>query len=255
MKVKFLGSASSLPDKNEDSPCFLVNEKYLFDCGFSVLTALKDTDCDLSELRYIFFTHMHHDHYLGFPALLFYLIHSKNVPLNELTIVGPEKDVERVVKLSYDFLQLNEFFNGIPLPKIVKLAPGETLETEDFTIKTRRSQHPVQALMYKISDGVRTLAISGDGTYLSDSTEFYFGADALIHDSTLGSFVANDDPRKRQCGHSTLYEAVMACENSSVPVLFPVHMNLQNCKDSIKKVQPTTNVKIVFPEKGKEFEI
>lgn len=41
MNVRFLGSASSVPNVGNDCPCFLVNNKYLVDCGYSVLTALS----------------------------------------------------------------------------------------------------------------------------------------------------------------------------------------------------------------------
>ncbi len=42
MKLTFLGSTASIPNTCEDSPCFLVNERYLFDCGFHVCSGLRD---------------------------------------------------------------------------------------------------------------------------------------------------------------------------------------------------------------------
>jgi len=109
MQLKFLGTTASIPDLHEDSPCFIIQDKYLFDCGFHVLGALRETGSDLSKIRYIIFSHMHHDHYIGLAGLLFYFIHSKVLNIHDLVILGPAADVERVVKLTYDFLQLDRF--------------------------------------------------------------------------------------------------------------------------------------------------
>lgn len=61
MEVKILGNTASIPDVGKDCPCFLVNEEFLIDCGLDVLSDLRETNCDLSKIRYIIFTHMHYN--------------------------------------------------------------------------------------------------------------------------------------------------------------------------------------------------
>lgn len=65
MKLTFLGPTGSIPDSGEDSPCFLANEENLFDCGFDVCGAMRANGTLPDKIWYIFFTHMHHDHYIG----------------------------------------------------------------------------------------------------------------------------------------------------------------------------------------------
>ncbi len=257
MKIKFLGTTASTPDKNNDSPCFLVNGNMLFDCGFDVFGALRATDTDLSKIRYIFFTHMHHDHYIGLAGLLFSFIHQRAVPLDELTVIGPSEDVERVMQLAYDFLQLDTFYKELPRPRVIGIKAGESFDADGVNVFVASSRHPVQALAYRLSDGDKTLAASGDTMYTPALADFFKDADALIHDSTLGVGDMPDAnaPRGVSCGHSTLREAADIAERANIPVLFPVHMSESNCTYAKEQVQNLTKVNIICPIRGTEYEI
>lgn len=251
MKLKFLGTTASIPDVGEDCPCFLVNERYLFDCGFDVLGALRETDCDLAKIDHIIFTHMHHDHYLGLASLLFYYIHSGVKNIKDITILGPEKDVERVVNLAYGYLQLDLFYPSHSRPKIIPLSDGAEYRTDDVVIKCGLSTHPVDARCYRfISSDGNSLAISGDTMYREESVKLFSGASALIHDSTLGFREG-----KGNNGHSTILEAIKIAELSDIDTLFPVHMSVQNARVSAEKSRALTNVKIISPQKGVTYEI
>lgn len=249
IKLKFLGTTASIPDIGEDCPCFLVNERYLFDCGFNVISALRETDCDLSKIDHIIFTHMHHDHYLGLATLLFHFIHSGVKNIKDLTILGPEKDVERVVNLTYSYLQLDLFYPTVGRPKIIPIRENDEYKTDGAVIKCGASAHPVDARCYKfISADGSSLAISGDTLCREESVPLFSGADALIHDSTLGYMEG-----KGGYGHSTILEAIKIAELSAIPTLFPVHMSVKNAEYSVEKAAPSTNVKLIAPKKGTEY--
>lgn len=109
MKIMFLGSGSSVPDVGNDCPCFLINEKYLVDCGYNVLSALRENKCDISKIEYIIFTHMHHDHYIGLAGLLFYMMQSRCKDIADLKIIGPV-DLKDVLERTYNFLLLDRIF-------------------------------------------------------------------------------------------------------------------------------------------------
>jgi ribonuclease Z len=70
--LTFLGIASAVPDAGEDTSSFLVNEELLFDCGWANVLQMRALGYDPLRVQTLFFTHCHHDHYLGLPALLFY---------------------------------------------------------------------------------------------------------------------------------------------------------------------------------------
>lgn len=255
MKLKFLGTTASTPDVGEDSPCFLVNERYLFDCGWYAAGGLRETDCAAQKVRYVIFTHMHHDHYLGLPSLLFYFIHNKLMPLGELTIVGPAGDVERVVGLAFELLQLDRFYPTIGRPQVVGLEPGEKLETADMLIESAKSVHPVDGLCYKLTDktdGCR-LAASGDTTYAPHLPPFFAGCDAIVHEATLGLSPKNT-PASQRCGHSNIFEALRTAEEAGIPTLYPVHMSVENAKRTCASVT-SEKVEIIRPVRGAEYTV
>lgn len=256
MKLKILGSTASIPDVNNDCPCFLINEKYLFDCGFDVLSDLRETGCDLSKIRYICFTHMHHDHYLGLPALLFYFIHSHALDLDKLTVIGPRDNLREVLDYTYKFLQLKKYYPDICLPQVKELDGGETFTLEEMTFATKKGNHSVPAVKYKLTEDNtgKSVAIAGDTRYTPDDNLFFKGCNVLLHDSTLS--IADDKIKlERPSGHSTIYEAVLAAENSEIGTLFPMHMSVKRAEDASKTAQSGTTVEIIPPERGKEYEI
>ncbi len=254
MNIRFLGSASSIPDKNNDCPCFLINGKYLVDCGYNVLTQLRNRDTDISKIEYIIFTHMHHDHYIGLAGLLFFMMQSKQKNIGDLTFIGPETMPE-VLKRTYNFLQLDKFFLGQKMPKEIVLNEGEFFENDDVLISAGISYHPVSARCYRFEDKIskKVLAITGDTAYKADMKDLFKNANAIIHDCTLGASHPTDAPETRSCGHSSVYEAIKLCEEANIPILFPVHMNDADCLYSIKEAQPTTKVDVKFPSKDFDY--
>ena len=254
MKLRFLGSGSSVPDVGNDCPCFLTNEKYLVDCGYSVLTALRNAHADISKIQYIIFTHLHHDHYIGLAGLLFYMLQSRAKNIGELTIIGPET-LPEVLERTYSFLQLDKFFQGQKLPEFKVINDGETIETDDALITAGSVYHPVSGRCYKFYDKIseKTLAISGDTAYKQTMEQLFKNADALIHDCTLGSANPTDNPANRVCGHSYLTEAINLCENANIPKLFPVHLNDANAKKCIEKLKSSTKTLLLFPTRDEDF--
>ena len=254
MNIKFLGSASALPNAGNDCPCFIINGKYLFDCGYSVVTSLWEANQDVSQIEYIIFTHMHHDHYIGLAGLLFYMLQSKKKNLEDLTIIGPS-DVNEVLERTYSFLLLDKHFLDAKRPKVITINAGETISNDDFTLTAGSCFHPVDARCYRFTDKFdgKSLAITGDTALKTDMANLFRNADAIIHDCTLGTHIPTDDPQFRQCGHSCIYEALTLCEVADIPILFPVHMNSDVARNAIEAVKGFTKTKVMYPEKHIEF--
>lgn len=251
-----MGSASSVPDVDNDCPCFLINGKYLVDCGYNVLSQLRKRGTDLSKIEYVIFTHMHHDHYIGLAGLLFFLIQSGQKDIGELTFLGPETMPE-VLERTYSFLQLDRFFLHVKKPACRVLADGETFETEDLRIRVGVTCHPVVSRCYRMEEKStrKVLAVTGDTAYQEDMAQLFDHADAILHDCTLGAIVLKDPAAARACGHSTVYEAIRLCERAGIPVLFPMHMNNAACADSIAAAQPKTKVKLCVPSLAEDYRL
>ena len=78
MEIIFLGKSKCIPDEiHGDTPCFIVNKKYLVDLGYKSTLTLADVGIDPNNIKHVFVTHCHHDHIIGLPLFLFYKIQTK----------------------------------------------------------------------------------------------------------------------------------------------------------------------------------
>src|SRR3712207_9547614 len=69
----FLGTSGSMPTAQRAPTAILVRrggERLLFDCAEGTQRQLLRSNVGLIELREVFLTHYHADHYLGLPGML-----------------------------------------------------------------------------------------------------------------------------------------------------------------------------------------
>src|SRR5919107_164396 len=95
-QLTFLGAAAVLPAPGEDTASFLINGTLLVDCGWHAALKMQTYGYDPTRVETLFFTHCHHDHYMGLPGLLFFRgMRQSNAGkvLSPLTIVGPPDDL------------------------------------------------------------------------------------------------------------------------------------------------------------------
>jgi ribonuclease Z len=90
LDVVFLGTAGSMPTAQRAPTALLVRrggERLLFDCAEGTQRQLLRSAIGLVELREIFLTHYHADHYLGLPGMLkTFALRGRTLPL---TVYGP----------------------------------------------------------------------------------------------------------------------------------------------------------------------
>lgn len=249
--IMFLGTTACIFDKNDDDPCFLINKKYLFDTGFALVNNLVNNDVEPLDIKYLFFTHMHHDHYISLPAFLFYYI-QKGGNLSELKIIGPANDVRRIVKKAMDFLEFKK--PESEWVQVIELEPDETYETEDMIFETCNSVHGVQGLCYRITDKNTKAVIcaTGDTQLNANLNTFFKGCDLLVHEISLGF---EENPLVRH-GHSTVYEAVDLANDVGAKQLFFVHNSRKISEDVIKYADAKFKGKVaLWPEIGVYYKV
>src|ERR671924_864890 len=90
LDLVFLGTSGSMPTAQRAPTALLVRrggERLLFDCAEGTQRQLLRSAVGLVELRDIFLTHYHADHYLGLPGLLkTFALRGRELPL---TVHGP----------------------------------------------------------------------------------------------------------------------------------------------------------------------
>jgi ribonuclease Z len=150
LDVVFLGTAGSMPTAQRAPSATLLRrggERVLFDCGEGTQRQLLRSAVGLLELREVFVSHYHADHYLGLPGMLkTFALRGRELPI---TIYGPRGlrdlfgSLRRIFgKLSYDY-------------ELVELSPGDVLGRGDYELVAFEVRHSVTALGYALVEAPR----------------------------------------------------------------------------------------------------
>jgi ribonuclease Z len=150
LDVVFLGTSASVPTAQRAPTALVVRrggDRLLFDCGEGTQRQLLRSSVGLVELREVFVSHFHADHYLGLPGMLkTFALRGRDLPL---TIYGPPG-------LTDLFASLRRIFGKLTYPlELVELQPGEVLEREEYNLVTFPVAHGVQALGYALVEHPR----------------------------------------------------------------------------------------------------
>jgi ribonuclease Z len=150
LDVVFLGTSGSMPTAQRAPTAILVRrggERLLFDCAEGTQRQLLRSNVGLIELREVFLTHYHADHYLGLPGMLkTFALRGREIPI---TIYGPPGLVDL-------FGALRRIFGKLTYPyELVELRAGETLERDDYRLATFAVNHGVSAIGYALIEAPR----------------------------------------------------------------------------------------------------
>lgn len=249
-EVIFLGTSGCVPDIGNDTSSMIVNRKYLFDTGWSVIANLRQIGIEPAGISHLFFTHLHHDHYLSLPSMLFYYL-CKSKPLNQLKIIGPQLDVERVVRLAYDYLQVDRFYTNAGYPTIIPLNPGDSYRDDAVEFTTCSTLHPVQGLCYRMTDHRtgKVVSITGDTACHPPLVEHVRSSHLLIHEASLGP-VSAESEKNKQYLHSGAKDAGRVAMEADVDKLFLVHGTVAKAEECVAAAAKYFNKEIVWPETG-----
>ena len=239
--LTFLGIASAVPEAGEDTASFLVNGELLFDCGWCNVLKMREFGFDPLQVRTLFFTHCHHDHYLGLPALFFYraMRAHQSGKMAPLRIVGPPDDLPLVVELARRFLQEARFSALEPALVLVPLEPGATWQSDRYEIQTIRALHPVTGVCGRLLDkqSGAVIAFSGDTMPHPELAALARGADVLIHEASLPPGAEPD----ARWGHSRAVDAAQIALEAGVKALRLVHAGAGH------RAAPLAAAQAIFP--------
>jgi ribonuclease Z len=150
LDVVFLGTAGSMPTAQRNPTALLVRrggERLLFDCAEGTQRQLLRSEIGLVELREVFLTHYHADHYLGLPGMMkTFALRGREIPL---TVYGPPglKDL---------FGALRRIFGRLTYEyTLVELRPGDVLERDDYELVTFPVAHALSGVGYAIVETPR----------------------------------------------------------------------------------------------------
>ena len=150
LDLVFLGTAGSMPTADRSPTALLVRrggERLLFDCAEGTQRQMLRSSLGLIDLREVFLTHYHADHYLGLPGMLkTFSLRGREVPI---TIYGPPGLTELFTSLRRIFGKLTYRY------ELAELRPGDRLERGDYRLETFPVEHGVSSIGYALVEDDR----------------------------------------------------------------------------------------------------
>ena len=239
-----LGSGGSSPDPDRSSPGQLVevdNELLLIDCGPGTGTRIMKAGFDPKRVSRIFLTHLHIDHTLEFPSIVFgnYLLGKSD----RTYLYGPPGTV--------DFCKLL-FEKVYPYaPEIVQLIRKEGLdiashdvterfvyEARGYRVLTTQVEHGSAITnAYRIEDSRSSVVISGDTRPCESLIQLAKGADLLIQEC---SFPDDMEEMARITNHSVPLEVGELANQAGVRKVVLTHLFPQ-CKGRENEMVQSVN--------------
>jgi len=147
IEIVFLGTGGSIPTKGRNHPSIAIRYEgwvLLFDAGEDVQRQYEKSNLGLNKKMAIFISHVHADHVLGLPGLLFRF--SLLGRIKPLDIYGPEELIE-YVKVNQSTINLGTTFEA----EVRSISPGVIFNEQHLVVRAFEVDHRGYALGYEIT--------------------------------------------------------------------------------------------------------
>ncbi|HZQ71150.1 MAG TPA: MBL fold metallo-hydrolase [Terriglobales bacterium] len=198
-QVVMLGSGNPNADPERSGPAvaIVVNDRaYLVDCGTGVVRRAAAADkngieaLNVKKLNLVFITHLHSDHTLGYPDLIFTpWVLDREQPLQAY---GPRglrdmtSHIEKAWKKDVEVRRRGlEQANATGYKVIAhEIKPGVVYRDDNVTVTAFPVKHGTwdQTFGYKFQTADRTIVVSGDTAPSEEVVKACNGCDVLLHE-------------------------------------------------------------------------
>lgn len=256
LQVVMLGTGTPNPDANRSGPSVAVvagTQAYVVDAGPGVVrrafAAYAQTQINALRpafLTYLFLSHLHSDHTLGYPDLIF-------TPAvvgrpGALEVFGPKGTQEMTDHLMAAWKKdMDVRINGLEhgnanayKVNVHEISPGVVHKDGNVTVTSFLVKHATwdQAFGYRFETPSRSIVISGDASPSPSVAEACNGCDILVHE------VYCDPPSGRasayyQAAHTSASELAKIAREAKPKLLVLYHQLFTGCNEAtlVQQVQ------------------
>lgn len=191
--VVLLGTGMPRPNPEASGPAtaIVVGEQvFLFDAGPGVERQLSAAHLPINGATALFITHLHSDHTLGYPDLIFTSwVMGRKKPLQAYGPVGLQKMTNHLLAAYAEDIAVriqgleHQTPNGYRV-NVHEIHSGVVYDKQGVKIKALPVPHGNWgvSLAYRFDSGDKSVVISGDTRYNEGLVRFAFGADILVHE-------------------------------------------------------------------------
>ena len=148
MRLTFLGTGGGVPSISRGLPAIAISfagDLLLFDCGESTQRQMMKAGVGFKSRMTIFLTHVHGDHSLGIPGLIYTLsMLGRRAPLR---IIGPRGTLEYMEKI----LELRVGAINFEV-EVMEVGEGVVYEARDYVVEATWSEHTIPTLTYMLRE-------------------------------------------------------------------------------------------------------
>jgi len=242
-QIVFLGTGnpSANPDRMGPSVAIVVNgASYIIDCGPGVVRRaaaaerLGVTELKVRNLKTLFVTHLHSDHTLGYPDLIFSpWVLGRKEPLEVYGPTGIQEMTDHILLAYHEDTDIR--INGLEhanatgdKANVHEIKPGIIYKDQNITVKAFLVKHGpwLHAFGYRFETPDRTIVISGDTSPSQSVIDNCNGCDVLIHEvySKVGFDASNQDWRKYVLSfHTSTHELAGIAKKANPKLLILYH--------------------------------
>jgi ribonuclease BN (tRNA processing enzyme) len=205
-KVILLGTGNPNADPERSGPAtaIVVNGAvYLVDCGPGIVRRAASAKLPMEELKRVFITHLHSDHTLGYPDLIFSpWVLDRTAPLEAYGPPGLKAMTGHILAAYKEDIAMRT--KGLEQANttgyqvnVHEIQPGVVYKDANVTVKAFRVLHGSwkYAFGFRFETIDRTIVISGDTTFTPEMLKQAQGVDLLIHEVYCEAGLAEREPK------------------------------------------------------------
>jgi ribonuclease BN (tRNA processing enzyme) len=208
-RVILLGTGNPNPEPDRMGPAAAVvsgDRVYIIDCGPGVVRRAAQAGIEMKQLTRAFITHLHSDHTVGLPDLIFTpAVTGRTAPLEIYGPPGLRSMTSHVMKAWREDMniRLHGLEPAVPQGYVVHahdVKPGEIYRDESLRVIAIAVQHGSwkYAYGYRFEAKDKTIVFSGDTTYSAALARAAAGCDILVHEVYSAAGLAKRTPDWRK---------------------------------------------------------
>lgn len=193
LKVTMLGTGSPWPDKERSGPSQLLwmdDVPVLIDCGEKTTHQLIRAGIEVKSIDYLFVTHLHADHILGYGQ---FLLGRWFGTREKLTVIGPKgtkefhESILKMYKDDIDYkLSLGRPPSGLLDTEVIEIEScGEVDMNFPIRVSTAQMDHSILTYAYRFDSVSQSIVFSGDTAPTEKLVDLATDADILVQDCCL----------------------------------------------------------------------
>lgn len=266
------GTPNAEPDRSGTSIAIIVNGmSYIIDCGPGVVRRASAAyqagvrGLELSNLKIVFITHLHSDHTVGYPDLIFTpWVLERNEPLEVYGPPGIRSMTEHILKAYEEDIKVRiEGLEPINTEgykvNVHEIGSGLIYEDENVRVKSFPVKHGSWKYAYgfRFETPDRIIVISGDTVPTDTIIENAEGCDVLIHEVYAEAWFKKKEPEWKKYHASSHTSSCELAEiaNKVKPGLLILYHQLHSGtteEELLKEIREIYSGKVVY---GHDLEI